>query len=96
MINQKGVSPQKTLNDAYILAVEAVRRYDPRAKEPKVTQLAACAFHHAIDLLLYAEGSRRTTRCMPQYKPNPIELEVESILRTRRKIHRGMRDGVRV
>ena len=57
----------------------------------KHSRVWACAFHHAIDLMAYARGCRRTTRCMPDYVPNDVELKVEAILADR-EIYRGMRE----
>jgi hypothetical protein len=39
-----------------------------------------CAFHHAMDLLLYSEGLRLTTRCLATYETNDVEENVEIIL----------------
>jgi hypothetical protein len=48
-----------------------------------------CAFHHALDLLLYARKVRNTVRCGINYRPNAIEVETEKHLRNR-NIERGM------
>lgn len=49
--------------------------YDPESA------IAGCAFHHAIDLMAHARGLRTTTRCLPGYQREPVELEVEDLLR---------------
>lgn len=52
-----------------------------------------CAFHHAIDLLMYARGLRTTTRCLSNYVPNETETQVEQLL-AKKSVFRGMREKI--
>lgn len=52
-----------------------------------------CAFHHAIDLLMYARGLRTTTRCLSNYEPNETEIRVERLL-AKKAVFRGMREKI--